>query len=136
MSTLIERIKAEIDKDVRLANGEDEQAHNERHWPDRIERQAAALRKILDEHNLQQKIGSTMHGQELLYYCPSCGGRDWDLDSVGTKPCPTVLALAELYEIEVDTRRFAARRIWGQDDHGNRVVIGHGEPGLVDEDEP
>lgn len=48
MDDLTAKIRAEIDTDVRLANGEDEQAHNERHWPDRIERQAAAFRLLLD----------------------------------------------------------------------------------------
>lgn len=44
---LIVKIQKEIKKDVNLANGEDEEAHNERHWADRIERQAQAFRKIL-----------------------------------------------------------------------------------------
>lgn len=61
------------------------------------------MRKILDEHDLVRKMGSTVNGQELLYYCGGCGGRDWDLESVGTKPCPTVRALAEAYGIEVET---------------------------------
>lgn len=48
MDDLIARINIEIERDIELVNGEDEQAHNQRHWPDRIERQAAAFRKILD----------------------------------------------------------------------------------------
>lgn len=58
MSTLIERIKAEIDEDVRLANGEDEQAHNERHWAARIERQAEAFKRIVARHQrVEEWIG-------------------------------------------------------------------------------
>lgn len=109
MSDLIARIQREIDIDVRLANGEDERAHNERHWPDRIERQARAFRKILEIHNyvvkeeLRGRLGVPgAGGLVTFYFCPGCGGRDWDIDGFDS-PCPTVLALAEAYGIEVES---------------------------------
>jgi Family of unknown function (DUF6221) len=113
---------------------EEQAEHIARHDPARVLRQVAAMRKILDEHDFQLKIDSTMHGKELLCFCPGCGGRDWEFESVGYQPCPTIRALAENYEIEVDRRRFVARRIWGQDSDGNDIVIGHTEPELLVED--
>lgn len=50
MDDLIARINTEIDQDVRIVHGEDWHAQEERYWPDRVERQAAAFRKILEEH--------------------------------------------------------------------------------------
>lgn len=85
MDDLIARINIEIERDIELVNGEDEQAHNQRHWPDRIERQAAAFRKILDIH-------SGPH---------SCGFSDYD----DADPCGTQLALAEVYGIDTPPTR-------------------------------
>lgn len=45
---LTAKVEAEIAKDVEIAHGEDWHAQEERHWPDRIERQADAFRKILE----------------------------------------------------------------------------------------
>lgn len=107
MSDLIARINIEIERDIELANGEDEQAHNQRHWPDRIERQAAAFRKILELHR-KGTLPENAYGEDSPYppstwsalrakendgsYCVSCYREAW--------PCPTVLALADVYGLE------------------------------------
>lgn len=44
----IARIKVELDKDERIAQGEDEREHNERHWPDRVLRVSAFHRELLE----------------------------------------------------------------------------------------
>jgi len=64
--------------------------------PQRRRDMVASHRKILALHDSRIK---TREGR-VDYYCPVCGGRDWDLDSLGDKPCETVLALADAYGIE------------------------------------
>lgn len=84
---LIARIRAEIDKDVEIVNGEDWHAQEERYWPDRVERQAAAFRKIL---------GLAQEAIEGYEEDPCNGARQieraWASDVIG--------ALADVYGLE------------------------------------
>ncbi len=67
-----------------------------------------AGRKILElheptvkTHEVYDHSGARTGETRTDYHCGTCGGRDWDLDPIGTRPCETLLALAEAYRIEV-----------------------------------
>jgi hypothetical protein len=67
-------------------------------------RRIAVDRKILALHDPLANLDATSpHARERFtkgYYCPTCGGRDWDIEEIGDEPCDTVKALAEAYGIE------------------------------------
>jgi hypothetical protein len=73
--------------DVMVSEGE----HMERHDPARVLRQVAAMRKILDEHEIEEP------GTDYQY-CRSC--QDHERHDARSAPCATVLALAEALGIE------------------------------------
>lgn len=94
MTDLTALINAEIDKDVELSHGEDEQEHAERHWPDRIERQAAALRRILARH----KPITREYPHPVCSRCRKGkkGKRvEW--------PCPEIRDLLAIYDLATET---------------------------------
>jgi hypothetical protein len=72
--------------------------------PNERRRMVAAHRKILALHDPLANLDATSpHARERFtkgYYCPTCGGRDWDIEEIGDEPCDTVKALAEAYGIE------------------------------------
>lgn len=70
---------------------EAEGRHMARHDPARVLRQVAAMRKILDEHEIEEP------GTDYQY-CRSC--QDHERHDAHSAPCPTLLALAEAYGIE------------------------------------
>ena len=93
------RIKAEIAKDVSLSLGEDEQEHHERHWPERIERQAAAFRRILKRH---KPIDLVEMPHASLIVCTTC--RQVDAPALPSSwPCPEIIDLAAIYNIATAT---------------------------------
>lgn len=103
MNDLRAQILAQIDKDEQLANGQDEQAHAERHWPDRIHRQAAALRKILALHETR-RIDPSQYWPSGGWLCSVCspwqeGEQVYADVRYDGEACPTVLAIADIYEI-------------------------------------
>lgn len=92
-SALISAINAEITADVNITNGQDMNEHAERFWPDRIERQAAAFRRILHRH---RPYGTT-DNQLRCITCVHDGNRRTSV----LWPCDEVRDLADIYQIEV-----------------------------------
>lgn len=82
-----------------------EAAHIVRHDPASVLRMVAAHRKILNLHDPRANLDAA-GGERALqrfataYYCPTCGGRDWDIEEIGDEPCDTLKALAEAYGVE------------------------------------
>jgi hypothetical protein len=109
MNALVKRIGNEIARDAQLALGEDEQAHAERHWPDRIERQVEAFKRLLERHKPVEQWGGGGHVERWLIAveCSYCWAfdRDGDRDDYGAGrawPCDEIRDLAAIYGIEVD----------------------------------
>lgn len=76
--------------------------------PDRQRRMIDAQRTILGLHvptiktrDAYDSRGLRTGEQRTDYHCGTCGGRDWDLDPIGDKPCDTLIAIARAYGVEV-----------------------------------
>lgn len=134
MSDLIERLRAAIDEDERLANlmppwpwtvNADEvlatdgdlvcepfalsnnqlrnmAAYIVRHDPARVLRMVAAHRKILDGHP-PFPVRQNGNGRVFAYECATCHEKGtWENEPLRQDwPCPTLLALAEAYGLDV-----------------------------------
>lgn len=87
MDALIAKIKAEIDEDVEIVHGEDWHEQEERYWPDRVERQAAAFRRILDRAEEALRAADESTTDARLAYA-ACSARE------------TIHDLASVYGIE------------------------------------
>ncbi len=93
---LLEDIEREIEKDIELANGEDEQEHAQRHWPDRIERQADAFRSILERH----RPVDNSRNHAIYIQCATC--RD-DEGGPANWPCEEIRDIASIYDFRIST---------------------------------
>jgi len=96
---------------------EDDLAHIVTQQPKHTLAVIAAHRKVLElheprTHDVRAFVPEADRNDSSVAYeptgavsytaCPTCGGRDWDLERFATwEPCDTVLALAEAYGIEV-----------------------------------
>jgi len=92
---LLNRLRREIERDIELSLGEDEQEHAERHWPDRIERQAAAFCRIIKRHRPVPK-----RNIEAMK-CARCD-KSW--------PCAEIRDLAAIYDIDLSPKQPAPSR--------------------------
>lgn len=113
MTDLIAKLRAALDDDERIARAArakyftskvlgqfsaiGDMRHAIRHDPARVLRQVAAMRKVLDLH--QPFIADEDEPDPICQTCTE-GSHLYDISAY---PCPTLLALAEAYGIEVQT---------------------------------